>query len=306
MTSLLSLPPPPLFQLTPFFLLILLYGLCPQHFPPSAATTTLFILYAITIQLVIHRASTISVLHNLSIIVLNAAHLSVAVIYTLYYTVQALMRARNAIFAYFGRVHRQTHQLAKLIKMKFSSIPAPTCLILPLDILRDDESTISETIAIHSSKNIVYVSQWRGKEVSGSSSSSFVPPSFEMRGYLPYQPYPIVWFFRHLFCFIRATVLCVYSTLLSMFFTVKFFHDTTSSFICLTGTCFTFVTKRIIKPYFPTPWCLAKFSIRQFPTFTLFAMHLTITTIVLSLGETNALGLCILTELWLLSRLERL
>lgn len=294
-----SLPPPPLFQITPFLLLILLYGLCPQHFPPSVATTTFFILYAIAAQLVIHRASTISVLHNLSIILLSVAHLSVAAIYALYYTVQAVMRARNALFAYFERVHRQIHQLANLLKMRFNRMPAPTCLTLALDILRDDQSTFSETTSVYSSKNnTVYASQWRYRELS---SSSFVPPSFEMRGYLPYQPYPIVWFFRHLFYFTRAIVLCVYSTLLSIFFTIKFFHSTTISSISFTGACYKSITK-----YFPTPWYLAQFSIRQFPTFTLFAMHLTITIIVLSLGETNALGLCILMEFWLLSRLERL
>lgn len=299
----LSLPPPPLFQLAPFVLLILLYGLCPQHFPPSAATTMLFVLYAITTQLVIHRASPISILHNVSIILLSAAHLSVAAIYTLYYTVQAAMRARNALFAYFGRVHRQIRQLTKLLKMRYCRVPAPTCLTLALDILRDDDGTVSETNSAYSRNTAYSVSQWRYK---GLSSSSFVPPSFEMRGYLPYQPYPIVWFFRNLFYFIRATVPCVYSTLLSIFFTVKFFHGATISSMCFTGACFTFVIKRIVKPYFSTSWYLAKFSIRQFPTFTLFAMHLTVTTIVLSLGETNALGMCILAEFWLLSRLERL
>ncbi|PON23893.1 hypothetical protein TGAM01_v207221 [Trichoderma gamsii] len=303
MTS-LSLPPPALFQLTPFFLLILLYGVCPQHFPPSAATTSFFILYAIAIQLAIHRASTVSVLHNLSIIFLSAAHLAVAAIYTLYYTAQAVMRARNALFAYFERVHRQIHQLANVTRLRFLRVPAPTCLTLSLDMFCDDESTFSETTSVYSSKNnTVYTSQWRYRELS---SSNFVPPSFEMRGYLPYQPYPIVWFFRHLFYFTRAVVSCVCSTLLSIFFTVKLFHDTTVSSICFTRACFTFINKYIVKPYFPTPWYLAKFSMQQFPTFTLFAMHLTITIIVLSLGETNALGLCILLEFWLLSRLERL
>lgn len=298
MTS-LSLPPPALFQLSPFFLLILLYGLCPQHFPPSAATTSFFILYAIAIQLAIHRASTVSLFHNLSIIILSAAHLAVAAIYTLYYTVQAVMRARNALFAYFERVHRQIHQLANVTRLRFLHMPAPICSTLALDILRDDESTFSETASAYSHKNkTVYASQWRYRELS---SSSFVPPSFEMRGYLPYQPYPIVWFFRHLSYFTRAIVSCVSSTLLSAFFTVKFFHDTTVSSICFTGACFKFINK-----YCPTPWYLAKFSMQHFPTFTLFAIHLTITIIVLSLGETNALGLCMLLEFWLLSRLERL
>lgn len=298
MTS-LSLPPPPFFQLTPFFLLILLYGLCPQHFPPSAATTTFFVLYAIAIQLAIHRASTVSVLHNLSIIFLSASHLAVAVIYTLYYTVQAVMRARNALFAYFKRVHRQIHQLANLTRMRFLRVPAPTCLTLALDILHDDENTFSETTSAHSRKNnTVYTSKWRYRELS---SSSFVPPSFEMRGYLPYQSYPIVWFFSHLFYFTRPVALCIYSTLLSIFSTVKFFHSTTVSSIRFTGACFKFINK-----YFPTPWYLTKFSYQQFPTFTLFAMHLTVTITVLSLGERNALGLCILLEFWLLSRLERL
>ncbi|EHK49954.1 uncharacterized protein TrAtP1_007823 [Trichoderma atroviride] len=288
-----------LFQLSPFLLLILLYGLCPQHFPPSAATTSFFILYAIAAQLIIHRASTISVLHSLSIILLSAAHLAVAAIYTLYYTVQAVMRARSALFAYFERVHRQIHQLANLTGMRLNRVPAPTCLTLGLDILRDDQSTFSETTSAYSSKNnTVHASQWRYRELS---SSSFVPPSFETRGYLPYQPYPIVWFFRHLFYFTRAIVLCIYSTLLSIFFTVKFFHNTTIASVRFTGACFKFMKK-----YLPTSWYLAKLSIRQFPTFTLFAMHLTVTIIVLSLGETNALGLCILMELWLLSRLERL
>ncbi|KAL7900072.1 hypothetical protein HDV63DRAFT_402425 [Trichoderma sp. SZMC 28014] len=288
-----------LFQLTPFFLLVLLYALCPQHFPPSAATTSFFILYAIAIQLAIHRASTVSLLHNLSIIFLSAAHLAVAGIYALYYTVQAAMRARNALFAYFERVQRQVHQLASLTRMRFLRVPAPTCLTLALDILRDDESALSETdSAYYCKKDAVYTSQWRYRELS---SSNFVPPSFETRGYLPYQPYPIVWFFSHLFYFTRTVTLCIYSTLLSIFSTVKFFHSTTVSCIGFTGACFKFINK-----YFPTTWYLAKFSYQQFPTFTLFATHLTVTIIVLSLGETSALGLCILLEFWLLSRLERL
>ncbi|KAK1241508.1 hypothetical protein MKX08_001482 [Trichoderma sp. CBMAI-0020] len=290
-----------LFQLSPFLLLLLLYGLCPQHFPPSAATTSFFVLYAVAAQLVIHRASTISVLHSLSIIFLSAAHLAVAAIYTLYYTVQAVMRARNALCAYFERVHRQIHQLANLTRIRFDRVPAPTCSTLALHVLRDDQSTFPETTSVYSCKknNTVYASQWRYRQLS---SSSFVPPSFETRGYLPYQPYPIVWFFRHLFYFTRAVVLCVYSTLLSICFTVHFFHSTTIASICCTGACFRFVNK-----YIPTtPWHLAKLGIRQFPTFTLFAMHLTVTIVVLSLGETNALGLCILMEFWLLSRLGRL
>ncbi|GFP58046.1 hypothetical protein ACSS6W_007031 [Trichoderma asperelloides] len=294
----LSLPPSPLFQLTPFFLLLLLYGLCPQHFPPSTATTMLFVLYAIVAQLAVHRASTISILHNASILLLSAAHLAVAAIYTLYYTAQAVVRARNALFAYFDRVHRQIRLLKNLLKIRYR-IPNPTCLTLPLDILREDDS-FEKTASVYS-QNAVSASQWRYKE-----TSSFVPPPFERRGYLPYQPYPIVWFFRNLFYFIRAIVLCVYTTFLSIFFTVKFFHDTAVSSICFTGACFTFVIKRIVKPYFRLPWYLVKFIIRQFPTFTFFAMHLTVTFIVLSFGEMTALWTCIFTEFWLLSRLERL
>ncbi|KAL6904418.1 hypothetical protein GGI43DRAFT_432900 [Trichoderma evansii] len=295
MTS-LSIPPPPLFQLTPFFLLVLLYGLCPQHFPPSAATTMLFVLYAIIAQLVIHRTSTISIVHNASIILLSAAHLSVATIYTFYYMVQAVVRARNALFAYFKRVHRQIHQLKNLLKIRYR-LPTPTCLALPLDILRDGTFETSSAY----SKKTASASQWRYKQIS-----NFVPPSFEMRDYLPYQPYPIIWFFRNLCYFIQSTVQCVYTTFLSIFFTVKFFQDTTVSSICFTGACFTFVTKRIVEPYFHTSWYLVKFSIRQFPTFTLFSMHLTVTLIVLSFGEMTALWMCILAEFWLLSRLERL
>lgn len=295
MTS-LSLPPPPLFQLTPFILLLLLYGLCPQHFRPSAATTMLFILYAITAQLVIHRTSTIFILHNISIILLSVAHLSVAAIYTLYYTAQAILRARNALFAYFRRVHRQIRQLTNLLKISYR-LPTPACSTLALDILRND--TFDATSAY--SRNPGYVSQWHYKE-----RSSFICPPFEMRGYLPYQPYPIVWFFRNLLKFIRAIVLCASTTFISISFTVKFFHDTTISSLCFTGACFTFVNKHIVKPYFRTPWYIIKFGIRQFPTFTLFTIHLTVTFIVLSFGEMTALWACILTEFWLLSRLERL
>ncbi|KAL7925104.1 hypothetical protein ACQKWADRAFT_330654 [Trichoderma austrokoningii] len=276
-------------QLTPLLLLLLLYGLCPQHFPPSPATTALFILYAIAAQLVIHRTATVAVLFSL-------AHLSVAVIYTLYYTAQAIMCAQNALFAYFERVHFQIHQLANLPKIRYSRVPAPVCSTLPLRMLYDDESVFSETNSLYSSKSIVCYREL---------SSNWVSPSFETRGHLPFQPYPIIWFFSHLFNIIKAVISCASSTLLSMLSTVKLLHETTISSICLTGTCLAFITT-CVKPYLSTSLYLAKLSVRHFPTFTFFVVHLSITTIVLSLGERNALGLCLLAELWLLSRLDRL
>ncbi|KAL7785022.1 hypothetical protein V8C43DRAFT_325339 [Trichoderma afarasin] len=91
-----------LIHLTPLLILILLYRLCPAHFPPSRTTSRLFILYTLICNLLAHRTSPWPLIQNLVLLIL--AHILLAAIYFLHYLAEFACYAKEKLLPVYAEV----------------------------------------------------------------------------------------------------------------------------------------------------------------------------------------------------------
>ncbi|PNP52341.1 hypothetical protein THARTR1_07121 [Trichoderma harzianum] len=91
-----------LIHLTPLLILILLYRLCPAHFPPSTTTSRLFLLYTLVCHLLAHRSSPWPLIQNLALLVL--AHVLLAAIYFLHYVAKVAHFAKDALLPVYAEL----------------------------------------------------------------------------------------------------------------------------------------------------------------------------------------------------------
>ncbi|KAK4085374.1 uncharacterized protein Triagg1_364 [Trichoderma aggressivum f. europaeum] len=91
-----------LIHLTPLLILILLYRLCPAHFPPSTTTSRLFVLYTLICNLLAHRTSPWPLVQNLALLVL--AHGLLAAIYFLHYVAKFAQSAKHALLPVYAEL----------------------------------------------------------------------------------------------------------------------------------------------------------------------------------------------------------
>ncbi|KAH6608670.1 dna-directed rna polymerase ii subunit rpb1 [Trichoderma cornu-damae] len=270
-------------QLSPFLLLLLLYRLCPQHFPPSTTTSKLFVLYTLASQLLIRRASALSLLRHLLLLLL--AHVLVAAIFALHCLARAAHLAQRALLALYADV-------AKGVELSVQGVAAHLALV--------DASSSPPSPAASS---------------SGPSPDLPVacgPPPDELfrlrllQG-LP-SPLPALLYASssRLRTFARPPALGVHGPILSRLCAVASLYDRAAWSLCIARIRFVLLVNRLVEPVFRAWSHLVSLCGLYSPIMAIFSLHFVFWAILLSMGELFAFWACLLSMLWMLSLLSHI
>ncbi|KAM0253040.1 hypothetical protein ACHAQJ_007471 [Trichoderma viride] len=283
--------PSPFLQLTPFLLLLLLYRLCPQHFPPSSTTTKLFILYALVTQLIIHRTSIFQ-----SNVLLALVHLLIAAVYALRHLGKAAHRAQNLVLVLYA---------------KTSACPDDDDLETNASCLIGDSSACSTdaTFETNSSCSTYTISDPSSLFSPSEQLIIYTPQPDETGQILQDSPSPILSFFGKssslLQTLVRLGVLGMYYLRLSLFHTLESLYGQATWFLHHTSICFILFIKHIVQPFVRTSFYLVSLGIHYPPAIAIFTLHFMFWAVLLSMGEMYLLWACLLLIFWMLSWLDR-
>ncbi|KAL7789386.1 hypothetical protein V8C37DRAFT_417971 [Trichoderma ceciliae] len=276
----------PLLQLTPILLLLLLYRLCPQHFPLSSTTTNLFTSYTIASQLLIHRVSPISLLRNL--LLLLFAHALIAAIFILRYLASAAHLAQKALLALYV-------QLGRGVELGIGSLASHSAQIdgpCPSDDFSESPSSCSARAFSESSDGPVAPNPSPDEifQLLHDSASSVLASLRKS--------------FSCLHGSVRIVVAYSHHLLLSCLYTVVSLFDQEVWSLYITRIRFTLFIHRLVKPFSRISSCLVSLGNLFSLVIAIFTLHFVFCAVLLSIGEMYTLWACLLSILCMLSCLS--
>ncbi|KKP06232.1 hypothetical protein THAR02_01663 [Trichoderma harzianum] len=296
-----------LIHLTPLLILILLYRLCPAHFPPSPTTSRLFILYNLICNLLAHRTSPWPILQNLVLLII--AHVLLAAIYFLHYLAQFACYAKGKLLPIYA-------EAAESVQLSVRNLAAHIHGIHLDEVYRDKVSGKDE-IEDHlinelkiDSKPKPYKSTDTLSHPVGDTTVYTPPPEETIK---PQQSWT-----SSLFVFIQAAYLRVYEFVqLSALYALHFYsiclwhadiitslYNQASLTLYITRIRLILHIKHSLEPFrriFSKVTVLGNLCA---PAITIFALHFILWSILLSFGELYVLFVCLLCIFWMLSWLS--
>lgn len=297
-----------LIHLTPLLILILLYRLCPAHFPPSPTTSRLFILYSLICNLLAHRTSPWSIIQNIGLLVL--AHVLLAAIYFLHYLAEFARYAKEKLLPVYAEV-------AESVQLSVRNMTAHIHEIQFKELSRGkglDKDEIEE----HFTDDEVKIDS---KPESYKSLDTLFDPIDDTAAYTPPPEETIQlrqsWT-SSIFIFIQAQLLRLhefvqlalfyilhfYSICLSHFEIIISIYDQAALTLYITRIRFALFIKRSLEPFRRIFSKFIALSNLCTPAIAIFALHFILWSILLSFGELYVLFVCLLCIFWMLSWLS--
>ncbi|KAL6826130.1 hypothetical protein J3E69DRAFT_284109 [Trichoderma sp. SZMC 28015] len=295
-----------LIHLTPLLILILLYRLCPAHFPPSRTTSRLFILYSVICNLLAHRTSPWPIIQNLVLLIL--AHALLAAIYFLHYLAEFARYAKERLLPVYAEV-------AESVQLSVRSLAAHIHG-LQLDELSRTKVSDKDECEDHFADELKIDS----KPELYKSPDTFFSPVDDTTAYTPPEEIiqPRQSWTSSIFVFIQATYLRLHEFLqLSVLYILHFYsmclpyvdvvislYDQVGLTLFITRIRLILLIKRSLEPF---RRMFSKFTALGnlcTPAIAIFALHFILWSILLSFGELYILFVCLLCIFWMLSWLS--
>ncbi|KAL6814827.1 hypothetical protein V8C40DRAFT_283092 [Trichoderma camerunense] len=296
-----------LIHLTPLLILILLYRLCPAHFPPSPTTSRLFVLYSLICNLLAHRTSPWPLIQNLVLLIL--AHALLAAIYFLHYLAEFARYAKEKLLPVYAEVAESVQLSVQNIAARIQEIQ--------LDELSRDKAIDKDEKENHFTDELEIDSMPQPYKTLDplpdpvDDTTAYTPPPEEI--FQPRQSWTssvsvvIQATFLHLHEFVQLSlfyILHFYSTCLSHFDIITSLYGQAALTLYITRIRFVLLIKRSLEPF---RRMFSKFTVLGnlcAPAITIFALHFIFWAILLSFGELYILFVCLLCIFWILSWLS--
>ncbi|KAL6800239.1 hypothetical protein J3E68DRAFT_448556 [Trichoderma sp. SZMC 28012] len=296
-----------LIHLTPLLILILLYRLCPAHFPPSPTTSRLFILYSAICNLLAHRTLPWPIIQNLVLLIL--AHALLAAIYFLHYLAEFARYAKEKLLPVYAEV-------AESVQLSVRNIAAHIHEA-QLDELSRTKGLDKDEIEDHFTDEFNIDS----KPESYKSLDTLSDPISDTAAYTP-LPEEIFQLRQSwtssIFVFLQATLLHLHEFVqLSALYILHFYsiclshveiiislYDQAALTLYITRIRFILLIKRSLGPFRRIFSKLTILVNLCAPAITIFALHFILWSILLSFGELYVLFVCLLCIFWMLSWLS--
>ncbi|PKK42959.1 hypothetical protein CI102_12711 [Trichoderma harzianum] len=297
-----------LIHLTPLLILILLYRLCPAHFPPSPTTSRLFILYSLICNLLAHRTSPWPLIQNLVLLIL--AHVLLAAIYFLHYLAKFACLAKEALLPVYA-------DFAESVQLSVRNIAAHIHGIQLDEVSRDKvidkdekEDHFTDELEINSKPELYKSIDSLADPVDVKAAYTPPPPeeTFQLR-----QSWT-----SSIFFFIQAQLLRLHEFVqLSVLYVLHFYsiclwhaeiitslYNQASLTLYITRIRVILLIKRSLEPFRRVFSKLTVLGNLCAPAITIFALHFIVWSILLSFGELYVLFVCLLCIFWILSWLS--
>ncbi|KAL7912046.1 hypothetical protein GGI35DRAFT_492055 [Trichoderma velutinum] len=296
-----------LIHLTPFLILILLYRLCPAHFPPSTTTSRLFLLYTLSCHLLAHRTSPWSLIQNLALLIF--AHILIAAIYFLHYLAKFACYTKHALLPIYEDV-------AESIQLSVRNVAAHIHATQLDEYSRDrnldkddNEDYLTDELEIDSEPESD-PEPYKHIDLVDDTIIETLPPEEIIQLRQEWTSSVTVLLqaaFLRLHEFTHFSVLYVlhfYSMCLSHIDSILSLYEQAALALYIRRTRLVLITRRSLEPFCRMFSNFILLGNIYTPAIAVFALHFIFWTILLSIGELYALSLCILCIFWILSWLS--
>ncbi|KAL7960936.1 hypothetical protein V8C34DRAFT_302672 [Trichoderma compactum] len=272
-----------LIHLTPLLILILLYRLCPAHFPPSTTTSRLFLLYTLICNLLAHRTSPWPLIQNLALLIL--AHVLLAAIHFLHYLAKLAQSAKDALLPVYA-------ELAESVQLSVRNLAAHVHAAQLDELTRNRILNKDENEDNLTDDELEIDSKPEPYKPLDTVSNLFDGPTAQ---------------FLRLQEFVRLSVLYMLhfsSMCLSHVDVITSLHDQAGMTLYITRIRFALLIKRSLGPFRRIFSNLIVLGSLYAPAIAIFALHFILWAILLSIGELYVLFVCLLCIFWMLSWLS--
>ncbi|EHK17488.1 uncharacterized protein TRIVIDRAFT_226448 [Trichoderma virens Gv29-8] len=289
-----------LIHLTPFLLLILLYRLCPAHFPPSTTTSKLFLLYTLSCHLLAHGTSSWSLIQDFALIVF--AHVLLAAIYLLHYLAKYAWCVKRVLLSLYAQVAKSVHLSVRNLATHIAQFEESS-----QDKNRDKDH-LTET-------EIDFVVH-HFTDTSADPVDDLIPYSLPPEkiprlrqdwtssalAFLHLHESPFrLYEFPQLFMLYTLRFYSLYPPLLDI--VISLYEQKTLD-LYIIRIRLILIIRRKLEPFCRMSSYLVILGNLYAPAIAIFTLHFIFWTIVLSIGELYALFVCLLFIFWMLSRLR--
>ncbi|KAL6818626.1 hypothetical protein GGI42DRAFT_359664 [Trichoderma sp. SZMC 28013] len=298
-----------LIHLTPLLILILLYRLCPAHFPPSTTTSKLFLLYTLICNLLAHRTSPWPLIQNLALLIL--AHVLLAAIYFLHYVAKFAQSAKQALLPVYAEVAESVQLSVRNLAAHIHA--AQLDEVSRNKILNKDENeddlTDNELENEIDSKPELYKPPETLSEPFGSPTICPQPEEI-LQPRQSWTSFVLVFIqaqFLRLQEFVQLSVLYTLhfsSMCLSHFDIIISLYDQAGLTLYITHIRFALLIKRSLEPFRRIFSNFIVLGNLYAPAIAIFTLHFILWAILLSFGELYVLFVCLLCIFWMLSWLS--
>ncbi|KAJ4855172.1 uncharacterized protein T069G_10730 [Trichoderma breve] len=295
-----------LIHLTPLLILILLYRLCPAHFPPSPTTSRLFILYTLICNLLAHRTSPWPLIQNLVLLIL--AHFLLAAIYFLHYLAKFACYAKEKLLPAYAEVAESVQLSVRNIAAHIHGIHFDELSRTKVSDKDENKNQFADELEIDSKPKPYKSLDTLSDPVDDATANT--PPEEIIQ---PRQSWT-----SSVFVFIQATYLRLHEFLqLSVLYILHFYsmclpyvdvvislYDQVGLTLFITRIRLILLIKRSLEPFCRMFSNFIAVSNLCTPAIAIFALHFILWSILLSFGELYVLFVCLLCIFWMLSWLS--
>ncbi|KAH0526474.1 hypothetical protein TsFJ059_009789 [Trichoderma semiorbis] len=294
-----------LIHLTPLLILILLYRLCPAHFPPSRTTSRLFIFYSLTCNLLAHRTSPWPLIQNLVLLIL--AHVLLAAIYFLHYLAEFTRYAKEKLLPAYAEVAESVQLSVRNLAAHIheAQFEVSRVKVLDKDGIGDrfnDEVEIDSKPEPYKSPDTFFSPV--------DDTTAYTPPEEIIQPRQSWTSSVFVFFqaaFLRLHEFVQLSVpyiLHLYSMCLPYVDVVISLYDQVGLTLYITRIRLFLLIKRSLEPFRRMFFKFTVLGNLYTPAIAIFALHFILWSILLSFGELYVLFVCLLCIFWMLSWLS--
>ncbi|KAL5087234.1 hypothetical protein Trisim1_007971 [Trichoderma cf. simile WF8] len=296
-----------LIHLTPLLILILLYRLCPAHFPPSRTTSRLFLLYSVICNLLAHRTSPWPIIQNLVLLIL--AHVLLAAIYFLHYLAEFARYAKEKLLPVYAEVAESVQLSVRNIADHIHGIQLEELSRTKVIDKDEIENHFTEKLEINFKPEPYKSSDTLFDQVN--DTPAYTPPPEEItqlrQGWISSVCVSIQATYLRLHEFLQLSVLYIlhfYSICLPYVDVAISLYNQATLTIYITRIRFALFIKRSLEPFRRMFSKFTALSNLCAPAITIFALHFILWSILLSFGELYVLFVCLLYIFWMLSWLS--